>query len=94
MHFAPAIVNKLWNIAAQAGYAQYFISAETPPTTDDHVYVNTLANIPCIDIVHYDVNRRDYMPCHHRHCDNMDIIDSATLKMVGQVLLEVVFAEI
>lgn len=94
MHFAPAVVNKVWNIAAQAGYAQYFIAAETPPTTDDHVYVNTLANIPCIDIVHYDVNKRDYMPCHHRHCDNMDIIDQATLKMVGQVLLEVVFAEI
>lgn len=94
MHFAPAVVNKVWNMAAQAGYAQYFIAAETPPTTDDHVYVNTLANIPCIDIVHYDVNKRDYMPCHHRHCDNMDIIDPATLKMVGQVLLEVVFAEI
>ncbi|HKR03700.1 MAG TPA: M28 family peptidase [Bacteroidia bacterium] len=94
MNYAASVVNKVWSIAAQAGYGQYFIDAVTAETTDDHVYVNYLANIPCIDIVHYDVQRMEYMPCHHRHCDNMDNIDPATLKMVGQVVLEVVFSEV
>jgi glutaminyl-peptide cyclotransferase len=93
IQYASSVVNKVWNIAAQAGYGNYFTNAETPATTDDHVYVNTLANIPCIDIVHYDISKMDYMPCHHRHCDNMENIDSSTLKIVGQVLLEVVFSE-
>ena len=92
--YAPSIVNKVWNIAKQKGYGQYFIDAETPQTTDDHVYINQLANIPCIDIVHYDTAKVDYMPCHHRHCDNMEIIDAATLKIVGQVVLEVLFSEV
>ena len=94
IQFAPAIVNKVWGIATQAGYGKYFIDAETPHTTDDHVYVNKLANIPCIDIVHYDISKMDYMPCHHRHCDNMEIIDPSTLKIVGQVILEVIFSKI
>jgi len=93
MKYASSVVNKVWGIAAQAGYGQYFTFSVTPETTDDHVYVNQLANIPCIDIVSYDIQKMEYMPCHHRHCDNMEIIDPSTLKMVGQVVLEVVFAE-
>ena len=92
--YAPAIVNKVWGIAKEKGYGQYFIDAEAPQTTDDHVYINQLANIPTIDIVHYDVAKSDYMSCHHRHCDNLDNIDPFTLKMVGQVVLEVLFAEV
>lgn len=91
--YASSIVNKVWSIAQQSGYSEYFIDAETRQTTDDHVYINELANIPCIDIVQWDVNKQDYMPCHHRHCDNLENIDPATLKIVGQVVLEVLFAE-
>jgi peptidase M28-like protein len=94
MKYASSIVNKVWNIAGQAGYGQYFIDGVTPETMDDHVYVNQFANIPCIDIVHYDIQKMEYMPCHHRHCDNMEIIDASTLRMVGQVVLEVVFSEV
>jgi glutaminyl-peptide cyclotransferase len=93
VYYAAAVVNKIWGTAAQAGYRKYFIDMQTGQTTDDHVYVNKLANIPCIDIVAYDVSRSDYMPCHHRHCDNLENIDAATLKIVGQVLLQVIFSE-
>jgi glutaminyl-peptide cyclotransferase len=93
MHYAASIVDKVWKIAAQAGYGNYFIDTVTGETTDDHVYVNQILNIPTIDIVSYDAGRHDYQPWHHKHSDNMDIIDPSTLKIVGQVVLEVVFAE-
>lgn len=94
LRYAPAIVNKVWTIAREKGFSRYFIESSIQETIDDHLYVNQLANIPCIDIVHYDVNTMDYMPCHHRHCDNMDIIDPETLFAVGQVVLEVLYSEL
>lgn len=94
MKYASGIVNKVWGIARQTPYSNFFSDTTTPETTDDHYYVNTLASIPCIDIVHYNTTTMDYMACHHRHCDNMDIVDASTLKAVGQVLLEVLFYEL
>jgi len=94
MQFAPHVVNKVWRIAAKAGFSQYFIYERTSATTDDHYYVNTIANIPCIDIIQYDPNTRsgfgDYW---HTTKDNMDIIDKSTLKAVGQTLMELVYTE-
>jgi len=94
MRYASSVVEKVWKIAAKAGYGRYFIDTVTGETTDDHVYVNQFLNIPTIDIVSYDPERHVYKPWHHTHSDNMDIIDPATLKMAGQVVLEVVFEEV
>jgi hypothetical protein len=35
----------------------------------------------------------DFGPYHHRHSDNMSIIDKHTLKAVGHTLTEVIYAE-
>ncbi len=91
--FAPQIVRKVWDIAGRLGYGNYFTHDRTPPTIDDHLYVNKLANIPTIDIVHYDVKNRDYPYFHHKHSDNMSIIDKNTMKMVGTVLINVIYQE-
>ncbi len=93
MYFAGDVVNKVWGIAQGLGYAQYFTNDLAPQTTDDHLYVNQLANIKCIDIVHYEVSRHDYPAYHHKHGDNMTIIDKNTLQMVGRVVLNVIFRE-
>lgn len=93
VYYASDIVNKVWNTASEIGYGNYFINGSSGQTTDDHVYVNQLANIKCIDIVHYDLNIRNYPSFHHTHADNMSIIDKNTLKIVGQVVLEVIFRE-
>lgn len=93
MQYAPDVVEKVWSIANKMGYGNYFTTELSPETTDDHLYVNTLANIKCIDIVNYDVSKRNYPYYHHKHTDNMDIIDKNTLKMVGQLLLEVIYSE-
>lgn len=92
-HFAPDVVQKVWGIAKNIGYGSYFIDDNTGSTTDDHLYVNTIANIPCIDIVHMSPVSGTYGDHHHTHKDNMDIIDKNTLKVVGQTVLEVLWQE-
>ena len=96
MYYAPHIVNKVWGKARDLGYGAYFSDIELTQRgaiTDDHVYVNELAKIPAIDIIHYDPTTYDFGSFHHRHTDNMDIIDKKTLKAVGQTILEVVYSE-
>lgn len=93
VRFAPAEVDKVWKIAQQMGYSQFFTDLEGPQTTDDHLYVNQLANIRCIDIVHYKMNKMDYAPHHHTHGDNLSVIDKNTLQMVGRVVMETLFSE-
>lgn len=91
--FAPQIVNKVWDMAARIGYGSYFTQDKTPPTIDDHLYVNKLANIPTIDIVHYDVITKDYPYFHHKHSDNMSVLDKNTMNVVGTTLLNVIYRE-
>lgn len=93
MQYAPQVVNKVWDIAASIGYGNYFTRDQTAPTIDDHLYINKLANIPTIDIVHYDVKTHDYPYFHHKHSDNMSVIDKSTMKVVGTTLLNVIYKE-
>ena len=93
MAYAPDVVEHIWKVANDMGYGKYFTNETSGETTDDHLYVNTLANIKCIDIVHYEVAKHNYPFYHHAHSDNMNVIDKNTLKMVGQLLLEVIYNE-
>ncbi|MDD5571171.1 MAG: M28 family peptidase [Bacteroidales bacterium] len=92
MYFAKSTVNKVWDIANNIGYSGYFLYEGTGEITDDHYYINTIAKIPCIDIIQIDAEGRfgDYW---HTHDDNMKIIDKNTLKAVGQTLIEVIYRE-
>jgi hypothetical protein len=92
-YFAPDVVNKVWSTAKNLGYSSYFTDDKTGNTTDDHLYVNTIAKIPCIDIVHMSPVTGSYGEHHHTHKDTMDIIDKKTLKVVGQTVLEVIYQE-
>ena len=77
------------------GYGAYFINQGSPGITDDHIFVNRDAKIPMINIVEYDPGAPDsyFGPYHHTQNDNMDIIDQATLKAVGQTVLYVIYNE-
>lgn len=91
---AGAAVDKVWKAASEIGYGNYFL----PQTVrfvgvDDHVPVNDLAHIPCIDIIEYNQATGGFADYHHTHKDNMDMIDKKTLKAVGQTLLEVIYNE-
>ena len=92
MHYAADVVDVVWKAAANAGYADYFVQDESNDIIDDHFYVNKIAGIKCIDIVHYDYNTPSHFWKYwHTHGDSMDKIDRTTLKAVGQTLLEVIF---
>jgi len=84
-------LNKIWKLGDYLGYGNYFQKKIAPPLTDDHTYINKLTQIPTLDIIHYDVspftNRFDFGRFHHTHQDNLDIIETKTLKAVGQTVL-------
>lgn len=93
-NFASRIVEKIWSIAAQQGYSNFFVSEETPPIIDDHLYINNIIHIPTINIVEYDSETHNrFNKHHHKHSDNMQIIDKTTLKAVGQTVLEALYNE-
>lgn len=91
--YAPFLVKRIWNKAAHLGYSNYFVFEDVRAITDDHLYVISYANIPCVDIVGMNPVTEDFGPHHHRHSDNMSIIDKNTLKAVGQTVLEVLWDE-
>lgn len=92
--FAPAFVNKIWDAGVKAGYSSYFIFKQTPPIIDDHYYINTLASIPTVDIIHHDESSPSGFWTHwHTHEDKLENIDPQSLKAVGQTLLTLIYQE-
>ncbi len=94
MQLAGTITNNLWLTAANLGHSKYFIDAEGGGITDDHVPVNTIAKIPMIDILHQEIGtERTFGAYHHTQDDNMKVIDKATLKAVGETLMQTLYQE-
>lgn len=92
--YANEYLHKVWEIAHTIGYSQQFSYIQTPPITDDHLYVNQIAKIPTIDIIQYDKTTPSGFGWYwHTHNDNIDAIDKKTLKAVGQTVLQTLFQE-
>jgi glutaminyl-peptide cyclotransferase len=94
MQYAPDLVRKVWGIANDLGYSGFFTYKEDGFITDDHVYINRDAKIPTVDIINYDREKGGFGFYHHRHSDNMNIIDKTTLQAVGQTVLQVIYSEV
>jgi len=94
MQTAPSVVKTVWNMAHRIGYGSFFVFEEVTAITDDHVYVNQLAQIPMIDIIEYSTEGKGYFGKYwHTHDDNMEIIGKETLKAVGQTVTHVIYNE-
>lgn len=94
MEYASPVVEKIWNKARSIGYGKYFINAKGGGVTDDHEYVIKGRRIPCANIVYHEPNTEKGFGEHwHTLNDTMDNIDKATLKAVGQTVLEVIYNE-
>ncbi len=91
--YAGDALNKVWGTAQRIGYGQFFIDDPTIEMTDDHLFVNLFAKIPCIDILHYIPQKNKFFEHHHCVTDDISTIDKTTLKAVGQTLLEVIYNE-
>lgn len=92
-YYAASYQDKIWNTAARLGYGNYFLNTPANAITDDHYYINTMLAIPTVDIINMNPETNDFGPYHHKHADNMSVIDSNTLKAVGQTILEVIYSE-
>ena len=92
--FAEDIVYKVWQHADKLGYKNYFVQEDGGFITDDHYYVNSILGVPCIDIINCDPESPNgFGPYHHTMKDDMQWIDKATLKAVGQTVLTVIYNE-
>ncbi|MEM9260133.1 MAG: M28 family peptidase [Bacteroidota bacterium] len=91
---APLIVKKVWGLAKQMNFGTYFPQTLGKGVTDDHFFVNTIANIPMVDIINYRTDTETGFVAHwHTDNDNMDVIDRETLRVVGQLVLAVIYRE-
>ncbi|MDR0811656.1 MAG: M28 family peptidase [Paludibacter sp.] len=92
MNYAAHVVKKVWSAALDLGFGQYFKEGDGGGIMDDHYYVNRLADIPSIDIIHTlsDGNFGHYWHTTH---DTMENIDRNTLFAVGTTLMYVIYNE-
>ena len=95
MLYAPQVVDAVWQAAEVVGYGSFFPRQSGGSITDDHGPVNEVAQIPCIDIIpHYpNCEESSFGPTWHTVNDDMQHIDAATLRAVGQTLVQVLFSE-
>jgi glutaminyl-peptide cyclotransferase len=95
MLYAPGLVKKVWSIGNRLGYGDYFLFEQGGYIEDDHKYVNEIAKIPTINIIHLDSQsaNRSFFDHWHTLNDTMENISPYTLKVVGQTVLTVIFEE-
>jgi len=92
--YAPHIVRKVWGIANRQGFGHFFLNEEGGFVLDDHYYINTIRNIPVINIIDQRTNTaHGFFDYWHTVNDTMDHIDPLTLKAVGQTVAAVIWQE-
>lgn len=92
LQYAEPVVELLWHLAIQLGYGHYFPLAEGGCLIDDHVNVNRIARVPCLDIVPYFTDGpSNFGPTWHTLLDTPDNIDPNVLKAVGQTLTQLIY---
>ena len=90
MVFAGNYVNKVWSLAQNMGFGQYFISERIGSIEDDHYYVNTIAKIPMINIIHT-MPSGNFASYHHTQKDDLPVIDKEVLRVVTQVTMAALY---
>ena len=88
---APEVVGRVWQTAAELGYAKYFIQQDHGAITDDHVPL-LKAGFHVIDVI--DIEYAEPAPSsrnyHHTTMDTMDKISAKSLQVVGDVAVKLI----
>jgi glutaminyl-peptide cyclotransferase len=79
---APEVVDRVWRMARDLGYGQYFLPGVKYTLIDDHVALQRVG-IHAIDVVDF-----DYPPWHTTE-DTIDKVSAASLQIVGDVAVAV-----
>lgn len=94
MRLAQPLVNRVWQLAGQLGYRQFFPLTDNGSITDDHINVNLIAGVPCIDIIpYYYDGPSSFGPTWHTIKDTPDNIDPNVLEAVGQTITQLIYNE-
>lgn len=75
---AGDVVERVWRVAGELGYGQYFTPDNIGAITDDHVPL-LAKGLPVIDVIDL------AFPWHHTPDDTIDKVSSVSLKIVGDV---------
>ena len=90
--FASSFVNEIWQTAARLGYGDLFINQSGGGVTDDHVFVNRMLHIPCVDIIDTRTHTEGtFCPQWHTTFDTTENISRETLGKVGRVLVSLLW---
>ena len=86
----PSSFTKYLPYPNSCAFFQIFFISER--AVDDHIYVNKLARIPCVDINNYDADnpQSSFGSFWHTVNDTMENIDRNTQKAVGQTVMDVI----
>ena len=94
VYYAADYVNRIWHVASQIGYSNYFVNDQTAAILDDHVYINEIRQVPTLDIIHHDPSTQSgFCSTWHTLGDNLQGIDKQTLMAVGQTVITVLYLE-
>ena len=95
VQYASSVVDRVWRAAQVVGFGSMFPMQSGSYITDDHQPINTVAHIPCIDIIPYypACEQSTFGPTWHTVSDDMSHIDRTTLQAVGQTLIQVLYSE-
>lgn len=93
VEYASDVVNRVWQAAKNAGFANYFPDEQGGMVTDDHIPLNQNAGIPTADVIAYypDCQQSSFGPTWHTVSDTMDHIDRNTLEAVGQTMIQMLW---
>ncbi|HAJ99627.1 MAG TPA: glutamine cyclotransferase [Bacteroidales bacterium] len=92
--YAAGVIRKVWQLAHQLGYGEFFPNKEGGFIINDHYYVNTILNIPTINVIHQERNgTHGFFRYWHTMKDDLPIISKPVLRAVGQTVLATVYAE-
>lgn len=75
----PELRERIWSVAGDLGYLNYFIPRVKWPITDDHMPF-LARGIPAVDIIDFDY------PFWHTTQDTLDKVSASSLERVGRVL--------
>ncbi len=88
VQYAPDVVDRVWNLAADLGINR-FEQRGTGSLYDDHWILNREGGIPTIDITMMTQN----YPAWHTREDTFEQLDAGSLADVGRVLVALLFPE-
>ncbi len=86
--YAPQVAQRIWGIARDLGYGRYFPIEVGQRVNDDHVLLNQ-AGVPTVDIIDFDYGPQNSL--WHTIDDTPENTSAATLRIVGEVVAEVVY---